>query len=83
MHFHADEGSQIDSYTLAAKTEIAARATDHVTSVRDLKAESEEMERRIQLEREREGEMLASTVHRYLYGTEADIDQHSRRSDIP
>ena len=52
--------SQIDSYTLAAKTEIAARASDHVTSVRDLKAEKEETERRIQLEREREGDMLAS-----------------------
>ncbi|CAD6575528.1 MAG: kinetochore-associated Ndc80 complex subunit spc25 [Tremellales sp. Tagirdzhanova-0007] len=50
----------IDSYTLSAKTEIAARATDHVTSVRDLKAEKEEMERRIQLEREREGDMLAT-----------------------
>ncbi|WVW85625.1 hypothetical protein I302_107663 [Kwoniella bestiolae CBS 10118] len=50
----------IDDYTLAAKTEIAARATDHVNSMRDLKAEREEMERRIHHEREREGEMLAT-----------------------
>ncbi|WWD19063.1 hypothetical protein CI109_103521 [Kwoniella shandongensis] len=50
----------IDAYTLAAKTEIAARATDHVAAVRDLRAETEEMERRIQHEREREGDMLAT-----------------------
>ncbi|WWC71566.1 uncharacterized protein I206_105524 [Kwoniella pini CBS 10737] len=50
----------IDAYTIAAKTEIAARATDHVNTMRDLKAEKEETERRIHLEREREGEMLAT-----------------------
>ncbi|WRT68400.1 uncharacterized protein IL334_005376 [Kwoniella shivajii] len=50
----------VDSYTLAARTEIAARATDHVVTMRELKAETEEMERRIQLEREREGDMLST-----------------------
>ena len=51
---------QIDSYTIRAKTEIAARASDHTASVRDLHADKDEMERRITLEREREAEMLAS-----------------------
>ncbi|WWC90714.1 uncharacterized protein L201_005651 [Kwoniella dendrophila CBS 6074] len=50
----------IDEYTLTAKTEITARASDHANSMRDQKAEKEEMERRIHLEREREGEMLAT-----------------------
>ncbi|OCF76175.1 kinetochore protein Spc25 [Kwoniella mangroviensis CBS 8886] len=50
----------IDDYTIAAKTEIAARASDHLSQMRDLKAEREEVERRIKLEREREGEMLAT-----------------------
>ncbi|WWC63294.1 uncharacterized protein I303_105894 [Kwoniella dejecticola CBS 10117] len=50
----------IDSYTQAAKTEIAARATDHVNLMRDLKADKDEKERQIHLEREKEGEMLAT-----------------------
>ncbi|WVQ81849.1 hypothetical protein IAT38_003976 [Cryptococcus sp. DSM 104549] len=50
----------IDSYTLAAKTEIVARATDHVASVRDLNSDKEGVEKRIQMEREKEGEMLAT-----------------------
>ncbi|ORY35564.1 putative kinetochore protein SPC25 [Naematelia encephala] len=50
----------IDKYTLDAKTEIAARASDHIALVRDMKADKDETERRIQLEREKEGEMLAT-----------------------
>jgi hypothetical protein len=54
--------AQIDNYTVRAKTEIAARASDHVAAVRDLRAEKEETERKIQNEREREGDMLASKL---------------------
>ncbi|WVO23041.1 uncharacterized protein IAS62_004386 [Cryptococcus decagattii] len=50
----------IDAYTQAARTEIVARATDHTAAVRDLKADKEEMEKGIQLQRESEGEMLAT-----------------------
>ncbi|WVQ74941.1 hypothetical protein IAR50_004549 [Cryptococcus sp. DSM 104548] len=50
----------IDAYTQSARTEIVARATDHHATVRDKKAEMEETERRIQLEREKEGDMLAT-----------------------
>nr|ODN89080.1 hypothetical protein L203_02491 [Cryptococcus depauperatus CBS 7841] len=50
----------IDAYTQAARTEIIARASDHMANIRELKADQEEMERRIQAEREREGEMLAN-----------------------
>ncbi|KAE8542569.1 hypothetical protein D1P53_001349 [Cryptococcus gattii VGV] len=50
----------IDAYTQAARTEIVARATDHTAAVRDLKADKEEMEKGIQLQRENEGEMLAT-----------------------
>jgi kinetochore protein Spc25 len=51
---------QIDQYTLDAKTEIARRASEHVDTVREMKAEKEGIERRITLEREREAVMLAS-----------------------
>ncbi|ODN78739.1 hypothetical protein L202_04302 [Cryptococcus amylolentus CBS 6039] len=50
----------IDAYTQSARTEIVARATDHYATVRDKKAEMEETEKRIQLEREKEGDMLAT-----------------------
>ena len=50
--------NQIDTYTHAAKTEIASRATEHTSSVRDLRAEKEELERRIQNEKQREHKML-------------------------
>lgn len=57
----------IDAYTQAARTEIVARATDHTAAVRDLKADKEEMERGIQLQRENEGEMLASMCRRMIW----------------
>ncbi|ODN78089.1 hypothetical protein L198_08008 [Cryptococcus wingfieldii CBS 7118] len=50
----------IDAYTQSARTEIVARATDHYATVRDKKAEMEETEKRIQLEREKEGDMLTT-----------------------
>lgn len=56
----------IDAYTQAARTEIVARATDHTAAVRDLKADKEEMEKGIQLQRESEGEMLASTCQHMI-----------------
>ncbi|KAL7422769.1 kinetochore-associated Ndc80 complex subunit spc25 [Cryptotrichosporon argae] len=61
FHTHVEAFlNAIDQYTLAAKTEIAARATDHTALVRDIQAEKKETERRIQVERERETEMLAT-----------------------
>lgn len=45
-----------------AKTEIASIATDHVNVVRDLNADKEEMERRIQVEREKERAMFSSEL---------------------
>ncbi|WVR00001.1 hypothetical protein IAU59_007143 [Kwoniella sp. CBS 9459] len=48
----------IDGYTLSARTEIAARASDHSNALRDLRAEKEEIEKQIHFEREREGDML-------------------------
>lgn len=50
-------------YTVQAKTEISARAADHVALVRDLGAQKQETERLIQLERENEGEMLNGELH--------------------
>ncbi|OCF37931.1 kinetochore protein Spc25 [Kwoniella heveanensis BCC8398] len=50
----------IDEYTLAARTELAARASDHTAFMRELQAKKEETEIQIQFEREREGEMLAT-----------------------
>ncbi|WVR07494.1 hypothetical protein IAU60_004536 [Kwoniella sp. DSM 27419] len=50
----------IDNYVLRAKTEIVGRANDHAAFLRDKKAEKEEMERQIQLEREREVDMLST-----------------------
>ena len=44
---------------LEAKTEIATRAKSHADSVKILKSNKEEMDRRIQNEREREREMLS------------------------
>lgn len=51
---------QIDEYTLRAKKEIAARASDHTASVRELAAKKDETERQIQLEQQRERDMLMS-----------------------
>lgn len=51
---------QIDTYAVSAKTEIAARANDHVNVVRELNARTEEAERQIHREQQNEHEMLAS-----------------------
>lgn len=42
-----------------ARTEIGARVTDHTDAMRELKAGKEEWERRINMERDREAQMLA------------------------
>ncbi|GFZ49559.1 Probable kinetochore protein SPC25 [Saitozyma sp. JCM 24511] len=61
FHAHVEAFlNAIDQYTMDAKTEIARRASEHVDMVRDMKAEKEEVERRITLEREREAVMLAT-----------------------
>ncbi|ORX38516.1 putative kinetochore protein SPC25 [Kockovaella imperatae] len=49
----------IDGYVHNAKTEIVIRAKGHSDSVKILKSNKEEMERRIQAEREKEREMLS------------------------
>lgn len=54
---------QIDQYTLEARREVASRATEHADEVRMYNANKEEMDRRINLEREREAQMLASTFN--------------------
>ncbi|EIW67257.1 hypothetical protein TREMEDRAFT_64507 [Tremella mesenterica DSM 1558] len=72
FHAHVEAFlNAIDAYTIRAKTEIANRASDHATSVRDLHAEKDECERRITLEREREVEMLAAIENERL--TLADL----------
>ncbi|WOO83852.1 putative kinetochore protein SPC25 [Vanrija pseudolonga] len=50
----------IDTYAVSAKTEIAARANDHVNVVRELNARTEEAERQIHREQQNEHEMLAT-----------------------
>lgn len=62
---------QMDQYTTDAKTEIAGLATDHNTIMRDVVAEKEETERRIQQERQREADMLTSLEHERI--TVADL----------
>lgn len=50
----------MDTYTNRARTEIVELATQHQTSVRNITAEQEETERRIQQERGREADMLST-----------------------
>lgn len=61
----------MDRYTTTAKTAIAEFATDHNAAVRDVTAEKEETERRIQQERQREADMLAALEHERI--TVADL----------
>jgi hypothetical protein len=51
--------SKIDKYAQDARTEISGRSTEHTEQVRDLQAGKQEMERRINNEREKEAQMLA------------------------
>jgi kinetochore protein Spc25, fungi type len=50
----------MDTYTSRARGEIVELATQHQTSVRNISAEKEETERRIQQERGREADMLST-----------------------
>ncbi|KAI9637528.1 putative kinetochore protein SPC25 [Dioszegia hungarica] len=61
FHSHVDAFLRaIDKYAQEARIEIASRATEHSEQVREFKAGKEEMERRINNEREKEAQMLAS-----------------------